>query len=99
MRAVAVLMDDQMNRGLIVAISLTLVIGIVCITVHPFVDLDPTVLRLLQTSVLFFALLVLARTLIGRRLEILCDRISANSVDSPRRNTLQLIDFNCARLC
>ena len=90
---------SEMNRRYKIAIAVILLIGIVFITVHPFVDLEPTVVRLLQATVLLLAGLALLRTESARRPETFCHRFVGDGADSPRRNTLRLIDLNCTRLC
>ncbi len=88
-----------MNPGYKIATSLILLVGIVFIAVHPFVDLGPTVLRILQTSAFLFAAFVFVRALAARRPELHCYRIVTDSVPAPRRNASQVINLNCSRLC
>ena len=90
---------SEMNRGYKIAIAVILLVGIVFITVHPFVDLEPTVIRLLQASLFLFAAFALLRNAMARRPETFCHRFVGDGADSPRRNTLRLIDLNCTRLC
>ncbi len=76
-----------------------LLIGIIVITVHPFVDLEPTVLRLLQVSILFFGALALTAITRTVRSHTYCYLVRSDKADPLRKNSPSLIDLACARIC
>jgi hypothetical protein len=76
-----------------------LLLSVIAIFVSPAVDLQPTALRAMQCAGLLFAVLLLARTVIGTRYRVLPSQIALfverHFVVSP---PLDLLALNCARL-
>ena len=88
-----------MKHNLRIAIVGILLIVVMFVVVHPLVDLEPTVLRTLQTSFLGLAVLVLAVTL-ATSLIPLSRRYLATDNSGPRRkDPLNRLDLTCTCLC
>ena len=88
-----------MNHTLKITIVVILLVVVIFVVVHPLVDLEPTVLRHLQASVLLILAVVLARTLAAHRLAP-CSRYFATDYSaSLRKDSLSRIDLTCNRLC
>jgi hypothetical protein len=84
-----------MNHSLKVAIVVALLIVVVFIVVHPLVDLDPTVLRHLQTLILLLIAVVLAERQGGS----CCRCLVADNTASLRKDSLRRIDLTSTWLC
>jgi hypothetical protein len=88
-----------MSHNVRIAIVVTLLIVVIFVVVHPLVDIEPTVLRSLQTSFLGLAVLVLAVTL-ATILVPLSSRYLATDNSGPRRKDhLSRLDLTCTFLC
>ena len=88
-----------MNHTLKITIVVALLIVVVFIVVHPLVDLEPTVLRTLQASVLLLVAVALARDFAAYRVSACCHHVATDNSASLRKDSLNLIDLTCNRLC
>ena len=88
-----------MNHSLKITIVVVLLTIVVFIVVHPLVDLEPTVLRHLQASVLLLVAVALAQTLAAYRLAPCCRYMAADNSASLRKDSPSRIDLTCNRLC
>ena len=88
-----------MGHHLRIAIVVTVLMVVIFVVVHPLVDLEPTVLRSLQSSLLLLAVLGLALTLAAKVISS-TSRYPATDHSSPRRkDPLSRLDLTCTCLC
>jgi hypothetical protein len=88
-----------MNHSVKVAIVVSLLIVVVFVVVHPLVDLEPTVLRQIQASVLLLVAVVFACSLAVNQVGSVCHSIVPDNSASLRKDSLCRIDLTCTRLC
>ena len=88
-----------MNHNLKVAIVGTLLIVVIFVVVHPLVDLEPTVLRSLQTSFLGLAVLVLGATLLTSLVPLRRRYLATDNSSPSRKDHLSRLDMTCTCLC
>jgi hypothetical protein len=88
-----------MNRGLQVTVVVSLLMVVVFVVINPVVDLEPTVLRHLQVSVLLLIAVAFARTFAAYRVTACCHHIVIDNSGSLRKDSLSRIDLTCRRLC
>jgi hypothetical protein len=88
-----------MNRTLKITIVAILLIVVIIVVVHPRVDLEPTVVRHLEASVLSLVAVVVLRTLAVYQLRSCCDSILTDDSPSFLMACPSRIDLTCTRLC
>jgi hypothetical protein len=89
-----------MSHGLKIAIVGTLLVVVMFVVVHPLVDLQPTVLRSLQTSFLGLAALVIAVALATGLVRFPSGYLATDtSHTSHRKDHLSRLDLTCTCLC
>ena len=86
-----------MNRALKVTIVAILFLVVIIVVVHPLIDLEPTVLRQLDTSVLIFAAVIIIRTVAECPVNSGFDCIAPNNSASRPENSLACLDLTCRR--
>lgn len=86
-----------MSRSLRIAIAGILLIVVIFVVVHPLVDLEPTVLRTLQTSFLVLAILVVSLFVIV--VSSSCRYLATDSSNRCRKDHLSPLDLTCTCLC
>jgi hypothetical protein len=88
-----------MKHNLRIAIVGILLIVVMFVVVHPLVDLEPTVLRTLQTSFLGLAVLVLAVTLATSLIPLSLRYLATDNSSPCRKDHLSRLDLTCTCLC
>lgn len=89
-----------MSHGLKIAIVGTLLVVVMFVVVHPLVDLEPTVLQVLQTSFLGLAALVIAVALATGLVASPSRYLATDaSQTSRRKDHLSRLDLTCTCLC
>lgn len=76
-----------------------LLLVVMILVVHPLIDLEPTVLRHLQTSILLFVAFVFLKIAGQSQLPAGCGFIVPENSASLRKDSSSLIDLICVRLC
>ena len=82
-----------------IAVLMLLLLTVVVVFVSPLVDLEPTVLRHLQASVLLFFALVLVCGLTANQAGSCCYCLVPDNSASLRKDSLSRIHLTCVRLC
>jgi hypothetical protein len=88
-----------MNSGLKLTVVMGLLLVVIILVVHPLIDLEPTVLRYLQTSILLFVAFVFLSISGHTQLRSGCSFIVPENAASLRKDSSSLIDLICVRLC
>jgi hypothetical protein len=88
-----------MSDNLRIVIVGTLLIVVILVVVHPLVDLEPTVLRGLQTSFLGLTVLVLAAALAASLVPSSCRYLAKDNSTPSRKDHRSRLDLTCTFLC
>lgn len=88
-----------MNHGLKITVVVILLIVLAFVAVHPLVDLEPTVLRHLQVSVLLLVAVVLARRISASLIGACRHHHVIDKPTSLRKDFLSRIDLTSLLLC
>jgi hypothetical protein len=88
-----------MNHNLRIAIVGILLIVVILVVVHPLVDLEPTVLRGLQTSFLGLTVLALAVTLGAGLVSSSCRYLAKDNSNPCHKDHRSRLDLTCTCLC
>lgn len=88
-----------MSHNLKIAIVVTLLMVVIFVVVHPLVDIEPTVLRSLQTSFLGLAVLVLAVALATSLVRFPSRYLATDNSGPGRKDHLSRLDLTCTCLC
>jgi hypothetical protein len=88
-----------MNCGLKLTVVMGLLLVVIILVVHPLIDLEPTVLRHLQTSVLLFVVFVSLSISGHAKLPSGSSLMGPENSASLRKDSASLIDLTCVRLC
>jgi len=91
--------DTRMSSGLRLIVVIGLLLVVIILVVHPLLDLEPTVLRSLQTSGLLFVLFVFLNISGHTQLPLGCTLVVPENSASLRKDSLSVIDLICTRLC
>jgi hypothetical protein len=88
-----------MTSGLKLTVVMGLLLVVIILVVHPLIDLEPTVLRYLQTSGLLFVVFIFLNISGHTQLPLGCGHIVPENSASLRKDSSSLIDLICTRLC
>jgi hypothetical protein len=88
-----------MSSGLRLTVVVGLLLVVIILVVHPLLDLEPTVLRSLQTSGLLLVLFIFHNISGHTKLPLGCTLIVPENSASLRKDCPSVIDLFCTRLC
>lgn len=91
--------NTRMTSGLKLTVVMGLLLVVIILVVHPLIDLEPTVLRYLQTSGLLFVVFIFLNISGHTQLPLGCGHIVPENSASLRKDSSSLIDLICTRLC